>query len=33
MRKATSFVVAAVVVVGTIGWYATNVSAYREGAK
>ena len=33
MRKATLFVVLAVVVVGTIGWYATSVSAYRGGAK
>jgi len=33
MRKATLFVVVAVVVVVTIGWYATSVSTYREGAK
>ena len=33
MRKATLFVVVAVVVVGTIDWYATSVSAYREGPK
>jgi len=29
MRKATLFVV----IVGTIGWYITSVSAYRKGAK
>ncbi len=33
MRKVTLFVVVAVVVVETIGWYTTSVSAYREGAK
>jgi len=32
MRKATLFVVVAVVVVGTIGWYITSVSAYRGRA-
>ena len=33
MRKATLFVVVAVVVAGTIGWYATSVSACKGGAK
>ncbi len=33
MRKATLFVIVAAVVVRSIGWYATSVSAYREGAK
>lgn len=33
MRKATLFVVVAVVAVGTIGWYATSVSASRGAAR